>query len=88
MRAVLGRGKQPFVRAVGMSKFVLVLSSGTTVYTDEAGRELVLGSKKQGEGPFLSINGYAGPTSEHASMQVEVNRQEVAMISPAKDAGS
>ncbi len=66
-----------------MIKYVLTLSSGTIVHTYHMGRELVLGMKTQRVGPFVAVNFYAGPSAENASAQVEVNRSEVVMISPA-----
>ena len=64
-----------------MRLFLLTLSSGTEVYTDDAGRELVLGLKQQGSSKFVSVNFYGGPSSNTPATVVDVNRDEVAMIS-------
>lgn len=66
-----------------MRKFQVTLTSGDKFYTDEMGRELLMGLRKQNGGPFVSIQLFNMPTDDAHASHVEVNRNEVAMIGPA-----
>jgi len=64
-----------------MLRYFVILSSGTEFYTDELGRELLLGLKEQRQGsPWVAVSTFASASAANPAEQIEVNRAHVAYL--------